>query len=313
MGKKYTIIISPSDLKPVRKIVLHQPTIWLVLFSFVLLVVYGILGTIKFCEENQIGAKYVQIEREKQELEAANKILTQIRKKESMIRKFLGLEQHFDETGGFGGQGGSGLDGVELEDFLQKEKTGNISWHQLNIKSKELTPFEEGFLLDRDLQEIIDFIDNQKSELATLPTISPIAIADAWISSGFGIRKSPFTGLREFHSGVDISAMRGTKIIAPADGKVFFVGSNGGLGKAIKIRHNDHYETIYGHLLKYNVKKNQRVKRGDVIGYVGKTGRSTGYHVHYEVHKDGKRVDPYSYLLNWRKRHLVAANDSTVN
>jgi len=307
MANKYTIIISPSNLKPVRKIILHQPTIWLIFFSLVLLIVYGVLGATKFCEQNQLGARYIQVEKEKQELEDANKIMTQIRKKEIIIRNFLGLEQHFDEQIGVGGQGGPGLEGVELENLLPEEELVNIGLHQLGIKNKELTPADEVLILDRDLQEIIDFLENQKSELATLPTLCPVSVSNCWISSRFGFRKSPFTGLKEFHSGLDLSAMRGTPIIAPGDGKVFFVGSNGGLGKAIKIRHSRHYETIYGHLLKYNVKKNQRVKRGDVIGYVGKTGHSTGYHLHYEVHKDGKRVDPYSYLLNWSKRNLVAA------
>ena len=310
MAKKvYTIIISPSTLKPATKFTLHQSTLWLILITLIILIGYGILGSLKFYEENKLYTKYVRIKKEKEELEKANKILPQIRKKENIIKNFLGLETNSDKTGG-PGKGGPGIAGSTLEDLLPKEKLSSIPLAKLNLKKKNISPSQEASLLNLDLQEIIDFLENQKAKLASVPTICPIAVSNAWISSRFGFRKSPFTGLREFHSGLDISAMRGTPILAPGDGKVTFVGRKGALGKAVKIRHNSKYETIFGHLLSYNVKVNQKVKRGDVIGYVGKTGRSTGYHVHYEVHKNHKPVDPYPYLLNWRNRQMLVSKKS---
>lgn len=268
---------------------------------------YGILGSLKFYEENKLYIKYIRIKKEKEELEKVNKILPKIREKENLIRNFLGLDQAYDKTGEHG-QGGPSPEGLGIEDIRANKKLSS-SFHN-DFKGKRLTPIKEAILLDSDLQEIIDFLEDQKAELASLPTISPVSASDAWISSPFGFRISPFTGLKEFHSGLDISAARGTPILATGDGIVSFVGRKGGLGKTVKIKHNRHFETIYGHLLNYNVKAGQKVRRGEIIGFLGKTGRTTGYHVHYEIRKDKKPVNPYPYILNWKGKQLFAAQVS---
>ncbi len=310
MSKKvYTIIITPSTLEPSIKFTLHRSTILLIVITLIILISYGILGSLKFYEENKLYIKYIRIKKEKEELEKANKILPKIREKENLIRNFLGLDQDHDKTGE-PGQGGPGIEGLGIEDIRSNKKLSSISHY--NFKSKKLAPTKEAILLNSDLQEIIDFLEDQKTELASLPTISPISASDAWISSRFGNRISPFTGLREFHSGLDISAARGTPILATGDGIVSFVGRKGALGKTVKIKHNRHYETIYGHLLKYNVKVGQKVKRGDVIGFVGMTGRTTGYHVHYEIRKDKKPINPYPYILNWKGKQLFASKISPL-
>ncbi|HPD61760.1 MAG TPA: M23 family metallopeptidase, partial [Thermodesulfobacteriota bacterium] len=225
------------------------------------------------------------------------------------IRKFLGLDT---DDANEPGQGGPGATSFEFNNFELNKKLSPVPARSLNLDKEafQSPSYKEAILLDCDLQELLDFLKNQRNQLATIPTISPIAVLESWITCGFGMRKSPFTGLREFHSGLDIFAMRGTPVIAPGNGRVCFVGTNGGLGKTIAIKHNNQYETVYGHLSGYNVKANQVVKRGDCIGFVGKTGNSTGYHLHYEIHKQGKAVDPFPYLLNWDDRHfLVAKND----
>jgi murein DD-endopeptidase MepM/ murein hydrolase activator NlpD len=125
------------------------------------------------------------------------------------------------------------------------------------------------------------------------------------ITSGFGWRKGPFTGLKEFHKGLDISGRKGAIIIATADGVVEKVGYNRFKGKYIKIKHDQRFSTIYGHLLKYIVKPKQSVKRGQVIGYMGTSGMSTGYHVHYMVIDNNKKVNPYNFILN-RDEHMLA-------
>ena len=307
--RTYTIIISPSTLKPATRFTIHRSTLWLILITLVVLISFGILGSLKFYEENELYSQYTELRKEKEALEAASKILAQIRKKECMIKKFLGLETDSTETGE-PGQGGPDLEGLEAEDFLPQERLTAPLEYRPKEKKLGLSPFEEARLLDFDLQELVDFLTNQKNELASLPTVCPVTVPDAWISSGYGFRKSPFTGLREFHSGLDISAMRGTPIIAAGGGKVSFVGSEGGLGKTIIIAHNAEYKTYYGHLLKYNVEKGQKVNRGDIIGFVGKTGRTTGYHVHYEIRKNDKPVDPYPCILNLRKKRLVTSAGS---
>jgi len=116
------------------------------------------------------------------------------------------------------------------------------------------------------------------------------------LSSGFGWRRHPTTGKSRMHEGTDLAAAIGTPIYATADGVVAFAGWANGYGKVIKIQHAMGFETRFGHLSKFNVKKGQRVSRGDRIGDMGNTGRSTGPHVHYEIRIGGKPVNPMTYI-----------------
>jgi len=116
------------------------------------------------------------------------------------------------------------------------------------------------------------------------------------VTGSFGERIDPFNGEGAFHSGVDISSAYGNRIVAPADGVVTFTDSMGGYGKAIVIDHGNGISTRYGHLSGYAVAAGQAVHRGDTIGYVGESGRSTGPHLHYEVRINDTPVNPYKYL-----------------
>jgi murein DD-endopeptidase MepM/ murein hydrolase activator NlpD len=144
-------------------------------------------------------------------------------------------------------------------------------------------------------QEVHDLLVNKKDRLDHTPSIMP---TKGYMSRGFGYKNDPFTGFKQFHSGLDIANRTGTPIYATADGRVSSVRKNGGLGKMIAINHGYGFKTRYAHLDKYNVKVGQKVKRGEVIGYMGSTGYSTGPHLHYEVLKNGKTVNPYKYIIN---------------
>ncbi len=144
-------------------------------------------------------------------------------------------------------------------------------------------------------EELHSYLQGQKSLLASTPAIRPTV---GWISSGFGYRISPFTGLKEFHRGLDIATRDGTPIIAPADGIVSFTGTKGGLGKVLMLDHGHGTITRYGHMKKTLVRSGTKVKRGDKIGLVGNTGRSTAPHVHYEIYLNGISVNPAKYILN---------------
>ncbi|HNV43582.1 MAG TPA: M23 family metallopeptidase [Exilispira sp.] len=123
--------------------------------------------------------------------------------------------------------------------------------------------------------------------------------AKGYISSRMGYRKDPFTGQRRFHSGLDISNVMGTPIYAAYDGVVVFVGPNGGYGNCVIISHPLGYSTLYGHLSKILVKVGQRVSKGSKIALMGSTGRSTGSHLHFEIRKFGKILNPLSYMV-WK-------------
>lgn len=116
------------------------------------------------------------------------------------------------------------------------------------------------------------------------------------ISSSFGYRKDPFKKSRKFHSGIDFSAEVAAIIYATADGKITYCGRNGGYGNLIEIEHSFGYKTRYGHLVEFYKKNGDYVKKGTPIGFVGSTGRSTGDHLHYEIIKNGRRINPIKYI-----------------
>ncbi len=147
----------------------------------------------------------------------------------------------------------------------------------------------------RSFQELIDQLEAKRSVLASTPTIWPVK---GWLTAGFGYRRSPFTGLRQMHEGVDISNSVGTPVIAPADGMVSYAGPLGGFGNVISIDHGHNISTFYAHLQQHKVSQGQRIKRGDLIALVGTTGRATGPHLHYEIQVNGSPVNPSKYVID---------------
>ena len=144
------------------------------------------------------------------------------------------------------------------------------------------------------LQELDHFFKNQKSLLQSTPSIWPTR---GWVTSGFGYRKSPFTGLREKHEGWDIGARNGSAVRSTADGIITSAGRERGYGKLIEIDHGYGVVTRYGHNSKNLVKVGAKVKRGQIVALVGNTGRSTGPHLLYEVLVNGVPVNPKNYIL----------------
>jgi murein DD-endopeptidase MepM/ murein hydrolase activator NlpD len=145
------------------------------------------------------------------------------------------------------------------------------------------------------LKELVEQLEDKHHRLASSPAIWP---AHGWLTSRFGPRISPFTGMRQFHSGIDIAGARGTEIVAPADGRVEFVGAKGPLGQTVMIDHGFGIRTHYGHNDSILVKRGDRVARGQVISRLGNSGRSTGPHLHYSVEVNGKAVDPIDYIFD---------------
>ena len=148
---------------------------------------------------------------------------------------------------------------------------------------------------EKSFQELYSFLEGKKRELACTPAIWP---ARGWVTSRFGYRIDPFTGLRQFHEGLDIANRIGSPIIAPADGVVSRVYNNFGFGLMVEINHGYGIVTRYGHLSKSYVKVGQRVKRGDRVAAIGNSGRATGPHVHYEVRLNDVPINPQNYILN---------------
>lgn len=152
----------------------------------------------------------------------------------------------------------------------------------------------KALLLEQDLQDLYELLIDQRSFLAALPTRRPAA---GEITSGFGVRQSPYGMNEKMHEGLDIANHPGTLIHAPANGTVTFVGRKPGYGHTLIIDHGYGLETWYGHTRKILTENNQKITRGDIVAHMGSTGRSTGSHLHYEVRVNGYPVDPISYIL----------------
>ena len=162
---------------------------------------------------------------------------------------------------------------------------------KVDVLSKQLA------IQSKSLDVILKLADAKSDFLSAIPAIQPVRNENLkHMASGFGYRTDPFTKARKMHEGMDFTAKSGTPIYVTGDGVVAKADNTAsGYGNHIVIRHGFGYETLYAHLSKYNTRAGQRVKRGDIIGYVGSTGRSEAPHLHYEVHKDNKVVNPLNF------------------
>ena len=146
---------------------------------------------------------------------------------------------------------------------------------------------------EASLQTLIEYFEDKRSLYAATPAVWPIR---GWVTSPFGNRISPITGMKQFHEGIDIAAQIGTPVVAPADGVVIKADFESGYGNIVELSHGYGLKTVFGHNSQFNVKPGQHVKRGDIIAYSGNSGSSTGPHVHYEVRVNGLPVNPVRYL-----------------
>ncbi|MBO0331973.1 peptidoglycan DD-metalloendopeptidase family protein [Sneathiella sp. CAU 1612] len=172
-------------------------------------------------------------------------------------------------------------------------KEGSILWASMTLSGKEFSVYR--YKTDDD--GFTDYYDEKGRSVKK--TLMRTPIDGARLTSGFGKRKHPTLGYTKMHRGVDFGARSGTPIMAAGNGTVEFAARNGGYGNYVRIRHNNEFKTAYAHMRKFakGIRKGARVKQGQIIGYVGSTGRSTGPHLHYEVHKGGRQINPLSVKL----------------
>jgi len=194
------------------------------------------------------------------------------------LRKFANLEP-FEEELLKMGKGGALMPEPKGEDLEERID------YMLNLANE----------FESKIGEIEEYVEKNKREFSHTPSIMPVN--SGWITSRFGYRKDPFTGRKKLHEGIDISGNFGDPVFATADGKVIYAGWRRGYGLMVEIDHGNGYRTRYAHNSKLLVKIGQRVKRGDIIALMGKSGRTTGVHVHYEVRLFNKPVNPLNYII----------------
>ncbi len=218
-----------------------------------------------------------------------NKILA-LNDFENKIRVIANLEKPADE-GNIFGVGGSIPE--DLNPSAQFKADQNQLLREMHDQVAEI---EAASMVQSDgFTSLLDKLEQQKNLLAHTPSIRP---CDGWVSSRFGYRVSPFTGRREFHGAFDIANREGTPIVAPANGVVTYAGKKRLLGNYLVIDHGYGLVTSYGHLAKMNVKRGEKIKRGEIVAQMGNTGRSTGPHLHYIVKLNGVPVNPERYIID---------------
>ena len=179
----------------------------------------------------------------------------------------------------------------ELMDMANSDLVVNTT-QKMDMLNRQL------YIQSKSFDEVVDLFKNHDEMLKCIPAIQPVANKNLkYTASGYGMRIDPIYKTAKFHNGMDFSANIGTPVYATGDGVIKKAGWQSGYGKIIVVSHGFGYETWYAHLNKYNVRVGQKVVRGEVIGEVGNTGKSTGPHLHYEVHLKGKVVNPVNYYF----------------
>ncbi len=182
----------------------------------------------------------------------------------------------------------AGVGGYSRESISRPASASAGTIRSIDAYNKNLTGLEQKY------QTIEDRLSDQSLVKANDPNMLPV---NGYVAGGWGLREDPFTGAKtEHHYGIDISAPYGAKVVAPADATVIFAGSRVGYGNIVVLDHRFGKTTRYGHLSRISVQIGQRVSRGDVVGYVGSSGRTTGPHLHFEIWQYGKPLNPQKYL-----------------
>ena len=289
--KRHTLIVVPHDGRKLRKLKFSSR----LLFASVALAVALTLGagfSLWYQISDQSSAREAaELRSENEELRGSNRAFegtareleVRLRSSEDRTRELAiiaGVEQllsPIDETpvASALGVGGWGYPENVLPDLPE-----------MRLRADRLSAL---------LDQVDESFELRSEGLSARPSIMPVK---GVLTSGFGYRPDPLTEARAFHSGIDISAPSGNEVRATADGIVARTGNLGGLGRAIVLSHGFGYSTRYGHLAEISVSPGTEVQRGDLIGRVGRSGRATGYHVHYEVHVDGRSRNPLEFILD---------------
>jgi murein DD-endopeptidase MepM/ murein hydrolase activator NlpD len=308
-SKKITIVVVPEGPRKIRQIKI--PKFWVfslvVIFLAVSLSVAWVVRDYLSIKRNLPHLAGLQEENtlQKQQItslagkvEAINQKMAELKEFDRKVRAMVstapsngsGMEVS-GEPQQFIGMGGSdsSLTGINSPSERGHKKLVRLMYRALDNLDSDISVQKD------EKTELLRLLDRRKSILACTPSVWP---ARGWVSSGFGYRLSPFTNEKEFHRGLDICNRKGAPVLAPADGVVFSVDWDPGYGKTVTINHGYGLNTLYAHLDKIYVKKGQVVKRHQEIAQVGDTGRTTGAHLHYEVHLNGVPVNPLRYILN---------------
>ncbi|MCX7974577.1 MAG: peptidoglycan DD-metalloendopeptidase family protein [Candidatus Aminicenantes bacterium] len=299
MAKKkfLSLIIVPHTKGTTKTITLSRRTSRLI---FSVIIGFGVILAgflVDYFSMNVTRARYRQLQSENQEQKkviasyenSIRQLMAKIQAFESYARKLnvmagLRSPEALKEVGVGSGEETNGFQ-VANPNWSADSSSSALSLSQIHLKAEQL---------EQNFGTLLSFFEQQRARLAQTPTIWPTV---GFITSGFGWRIDPFTGKQTFHKGIDIATNLGNPVVATADGVVIETKNDRIGGKTIQISHGGGLSTLFYHLDKILVRPGQKVKRGDIIGLVGKTGKALGPHLHYEVQINGKSVNPLQYIL----------------
>ena len=300
--KKTTIVFLPDGANTVRQFKIPKLIIYLLSCLFIIVVGTLTWGVFDYYSIKKQTPEYTRLKAENnqqkgqlaalfQKVDQMNNKMVELYEFDHKLKVMVNLETENEDNAHYLGMGGSDPTLIKPEYSIEETHKNLVRlMHQsLDNLNTEIS------VRAQEKAELCKFLESQKSMFACTPSIWP---AKGWVSSRFGNRISPFTNEKEFHNGLDISSRKGTVIVAPADGIVASVGKSYGFGNMITINHGYGLKSKYAHLDKVLVKKGEAVKRSQKIALMGNSGRSTGTHLHYEVHLKGVPVNPIRYILN---------------
>ncbi|UXP31874.1 M23 family metallopeptidase [Reichenbachiella agarivorans] len=228
----------------------------------------------------------------KGEMKSASEMLTSLQERDDNVYRVIFEAEPIPSSIRNAGVGGADRYKEIAEKGLERDDILMEAYAKIDKLKKQM------YIQTKSYDELIEMASNKAAFYAALPAIQPVSNEELKrLSSGFGYRTDPILKTRKMHLGVDFSAPKGTPIYTTGDGVVSKVHTSfGGYGRYVEIDHGYGYETKYAHMSAFNVKEGQQVKRGECIGYVGNSGKSTAPHCHYEVSKDGKKINPVHFF-----------------
>jgi murein DD-endopeptidase MepM/ murein hydrolase activator NlpD len=308
MRKNYTLLVIDDRGSRVRETIISKRTLATLSLICILAVLTISAGSYRYVHLNrsiaensrlreQLLQQQTSIDNQHRQIQAFAQTINELKADlvslngfEKKIRIMANLDHKHDQASLFS-IGGSMPDDLDANLPLKKDNDRLV--RQMHEQLKQVN--QASAVQRKSFETLLTSLKDKINVLAATPSLRP---AVGWISSDFGYRVSPFTGRREFHKGLDIANREGTPIIAPADGVVTYADQKWLMGNMITIDHGFGMVTRYGHLEKILIKAGDRVKRGETIALMGNTGRSTGPHLHYQVHINGVAVDPMQYILD---------------
>jgi len=297
----YTVMIIPTPTSKAYRFSLSKQALKTILGTTIVAAVLLLVFIIQYFYmvrdmwelktlRKETKAQKIQIQAFASNITDLQKQMTRIKDLDTKLRVItdIGPPPENDQLKGMGGPEEPGTDSVS--------ETGNVQPEDLRKMDQDLGRLRsDAATQELSFEELTEAMKDRRSLWASTPSIWPVR---GWLTSGFGNRISPFTGSVMMHNGIDVASRRDMPVMAPAGAVVSYEGFDSGLGKMVKLDHGYGMQTVYGHLSKVNVRIGQKVKRGDVIAFVGNTGLSTGPHLHYEVHVNNVPVNPLRYILN---------------